>query len=123
MSKPVIGVYALIALALILGSYVRLDVLHADTASFVSFLTAAIIPAIPAVAAWLAGRKAHVKASEANQTAQVAVNRADTAATAATAAESNTNGKLTQQFLTVHNELGEVKTLLVKHLADHAGGK
>lgn len=122
MKKSVLAVLMLLGLALILGSYVRLAVVHADIASYVSFLTTAIIPTIPACASWLSSRKAHGKASEANDTAQIAVDKADIAATAAVQAESNTNGKMAAQFLAVHNEIGDVKTLVVSHLAEHAKG-
>lgn len=129
MSKPAYAIFGLIALAIVLGAFVRLDVEHGDTTSFVTFITSALVPGIPAIAGWMASRKAHSKASEANDTAQVAVNKADTAATAAVAAEHNTNGKLTEQFSQVRGDIaslaGHINTIdakVTQHLADHGGG-
>lgn len=107
MNKSMIwAISTLIALLIIVGGFVRIDVVHADTASFVSFLTG-LVTVIPAVAAWVAGLKAHGKAAE-------AVEKADVAATAAVAAESNTNGKMAHQFDTVHTEIANLGSMVVQ---------
>jgi hypothetical protein len=119
------GVYILIGLLIVVSAFVRLDLEHADIASFVTFVASAIIPAIAAIA----GVKAHGKAAEANETAQVAVEKADVAATAATHAEVNTNGKMDVRIASVRNDIatlmGKVNVVdskITQHLAGHKAG-
>ena len=126
MSKTVVGVFALIALAILVGGFVKLGLQHGDASQLLGFVSSAVIPAIPAVAGWLSSRKAHAAASDAHDTAQQAVSLADTAATAATNAEVNTNGKMDVRFGQVRtdiaNLLGRVNMVdakVTQHIADH----
>lgn len=104
-------VWVLVAIAMTVGSYLRIRVSSDQVSALSVYLTQVTPVAIPAlVAAWRT-RKTHAAVTEVQETAQVAVN-------AAQQAEHNTNGKLTAQFASVHRDLDGLGKLIRQHITD-----
>jgi Na+/melibiose symporter-like transporter len=105
VSPSVLVICATIIVVVIVGSFVRLQVAHNDTASYINFLTTIVVIGIPSIAGWYQSWKARKHAVNAEaQSSQAA---------------SQTNGILDAKFLVVRKDIADLTSIMGAHLKQH----